>query len=55
MGLMGAAKARDYRWEKIAQQVMSYYEELREGRCSEVTKEVGCAEQGSTRLGPACQ
>jgi len=55
MGAMGAAKARDYRWEKIAQRVISYYEELREGRHSEVSKEVECAQQGATQLGPACQ
>jgi phosphatidylinositol alpha-mannosyltransferase len=55
MGAMGAKKARDYTWEKIALRVISYYEELSDGRRLEVSKEVGCAQQGSTRLGPACQ
>ncbi len=55
MGAMGKVKARDYDWETVSQQVMSYYQDLLEGRPLVISEEITCAQEGSTHLGAACQ
>ena len=53
MGEMGKVKAGDYSWEKVAQQVMNYYQELLEGRSGVISEEISTACQGSAFLGSA--
>ena len=55
MGAMGERKAQDYSWESVAQRVMAYYQDLRQDHSEVVSEEIACAQQGPTRLGPACQ
>jgi len=55
MGSKAELKARDYSWEKVAQQVMSYYDDLLQGHPGKVSEEIACAQQGSTHLGTACE
>jgi phosphatidylinositol alpha 1,6-mannosyltransferase len=55
MGAMGKVKARDYDWETVSQRVMSYYQDLLEGRPLVFSEEITCAQEGSTHLGAACQ
>jgi phosphatidylinositol alpha-mannosyltransferase len=54
MGDMGRTKASNYSWETIAKQVMSYYQDLLEGRPLVTSEEIACAQQSSTQLGTAC-
>ena len=53
MGEMGKVKAGDYSWEKVAQQVMNYYQELLKGRSGVISEEISTACQGSAFLGSA--
>jgi phosphatidylinositol alpha-mannosyltransferase len=53
MGEMGRVKAGDYSWEKVAQQVMNYYQELLKGRSGVISEEIPTACQGSAFLGSA--
>ncbi len=53
MGEMGKVKAGDYSWEKVAQQVMNYYQELLKGRSGVISEEIPTACQGSAFLGSA--
>ncbi|TET16275.1 MAG: glycosyltransferase family 1 protein [Dehalococcoidia bacterium] len=53
MGEMGKIKAGDYSWEKVAQQVMDYYQELLKGRSGVISEEISTASQGSAFLGSA--
>lgn len=55
MGNMAEFKAKDYNWETVAQQVMSYYQDLLQGYCGKVNEEITCAQKSSTHLGAACQ
>jgi phosphatidylinositol alpha-mannosyltransferase len=55
MGSKAEIKARDYSWETVAQQVMSYYDDLLQGSPGKVNEEIACAQQGSTHLGTACK
>ncbi|MDY6892889.1 MAG: glycosyltransferase family 4 protein [Chloroflexota bacterium] len=55
MGAMGELKAQDYSWESVAQRVIDYYQELRQDHPQVVSEEIAYAQQGQTRLGPACQ
>jgi len=53
MGEMGKVKAGDYSWEKVAQQVMNYYQELLKGRSGVISEEISTACQGSAFLSSA--
>lgn len=53
MGEMGKVKAGDYSWERVAQQVMDYYQELLKGRSGVISEEISTACQGSAFLGSA--
>ena len=53
MGEMGKVKAGDYSWEKVAQQVMNYYQELLKGRSGVISEEISTDCQGSAFLGSA--
>ncbi len=55
MGNMAELEARDYNWETVAEQVMSYYKDLLQGYPGKVSEEMTCAQQGSTHLGTECQ
>ena len=55
LGAMGKVKASDYGWDAVAEQVMSYYEDLIEGRPAVRNEETACAQHGSAHLGAACQ
>ena len=53
MGEMGKVKAGDYSWEKVAQQVMNYYQELLKGRSGVISEEISTAGQGTAFLDSA--
>lgn len=53
MGAMGKLKASGFRWDTVARQVMSYYQELLQSHLRTVNEETASAQQGSTRLGAA--
>jgi len=55
MGAMGKAKARNYDWETVAGQVMSYYEDLLNNRPGVRSEETTCAQYGSAHLGAECK
>lgn len=53
MGAMGELKVEDYCWDKVAQRVMTYYEELRRGHSQTDDEELAHVQRDSTRLGAA--
>ena len=54
MGKMGRIKAREYSWKTVSEQVMSYYQDLLEGRAIVTSEEITCAQQDSTQFRAAC-
>ena len=50
---MGKVKVGDYSWEKVAQQVMNYYQELLKGRSGVISEEISTACQGTAFLDSA--
>jgi len=53
MGEMGKVNVGDYSWERVAQQVMNYYQELLKGSSGVISEEIPTACQGSAFFGSA--
>ena len=55
MGAMGKIKAANFGWETVAEQVMTFYENLLQGEGRVISRGMPSAGQFSTQVGAACE